>query len=285
MVNALTIDVEDYYNVFARDRLAWDGPPTDAVVRNTSRLLEILDGRGVKATFFVLGEVAETFAGLVADIAAAGHEVGLHGLRHHQVFRRSPEQFRQDLTEARKRIEDAAGAGVRGHRAPAFSIREETRWALEILAEEGLEYDSSVVPFSGKRYGWQGFAPGIQRMELPGGLSIVEAPIATIRLCGVSLPACGGGYLRRFPKWFTLWAMRRIQRVRPAVVYVHPYELDLAPPPAEFQQHLAVAVPAIRRFHAVQLRGRRTVEAKLEAMLDGFRFAPLADVIRSAPPE
>ncbi len=282
MVNAFTVDVEDYYNVFMRDRLGADGPPTDAVARNTSRILELLDRHGVKGTFFLLGEVAEAVPRLAADIAAAGHEIGVHGLRHREVFKMTRDELRQELVRAKGCIEDAAGEPVRGYRAPAFSIREDTRWALDVLAEEGFAYDSSIVPFSGNRYGWAGFAPGIHRMQLPSGGSIVEAPISTVRVCGLALPACGGGYLRRFPGWFTLWAMRRIQRRRPAIVYVHPYEIDLDPPPAEFQQRLAAAAPAIQKFHSVQLRGRPTVEGKLEALLSRHQFAPLAEVIDSA---
>lgn len=282
MINALTVDVEDYYNVFSRDWLGRDGPPTDAVVRNTHRLLEILRASGVRATFFILGEVAATFPDLVRRIASAGHEIGVHGYSHRQVFKLTPAEFRRELAEAIGRIEDAAGVHPAGHRAAAFSIRPDTAWGLKVLAEMGFRYDSSVFPFAGRRYGWPGFPQDIHRMDLPGGLSIIEAPLTVTRVLGKAVPACGGGYLRQFPYWFTRWAMRRMQRVRPVIVYAHPYELDTQPPPADFAAALAAGDRAARRHHAGQLRRRATVAAKLARLLAEFRFAPLGEVVEAA---
>jgi len=281
MMNALTIDVEDYYSVFRRDRLGGEAPPTDAVVRCTGRVLGLLGDRGVKATFFVLGEVARSFPQLIRDIAAAGHEIGVHGFYHRQVFKLTRQGFRRELGDAKKLVEDITGHGVEGHRAPAFSIRQETKWALEVLAELGFRYDSSVVPFKGRRYGWPGFGEDIRQVPLPGGASIIEAPITAIGILGRGIPACGGGYLRHFPYWFTRWAFRRSRHARPVIAYIHPYELDTDSPPADFAKILAAGPKAARKHHASQLRNRSTVERKLTRLLGEFRFAPLREVIDS----
>jgi polysaccharide deacetylase family protein (PEP-CTERM system associated) len=281
MLSALTIDVEDAYAVFARDRLGLDLPQTDAVVRSTERLLARLAAHSARATFFVLGEVAEAFPNLVRRIAGAGHEVGVHGYRHMQLFRLTPDEFRREAGDAKRRIEDLVGHRVRGHRAPAFSIRPDTAWGLQVLAELGFEYDSSIFPISGKRYGWPGFPPEIHEMKLPSGARIVEAPPSTVRILGRALPVCGGGYLRHFPYAVTRWAMRRIERTRPAIVYLHPYDIDMSPPPAGFAAALREAPPEVRKFYRGQLRNRETVEPKLERLLDEFRLVPLGEVISS----
>lgn len=283
MIHALTIDVEDYYSVIQRDWLGVDGLPTQQVVRNTSRLLDLLDRHGgVKATCFVLGEVAETFPQLVRDISAAGHEVGVHGYTHRQFFKLTPDQARQELGRAKKCVEDLLGQPVLGHRAPAFSIRPDTGWALEVLAELGFEYDSSVYPISGRRYGWPGFPLDIHEMELSGGTTIVEAPMSVVHVLGKAMPVAGGGYFRHFPYWVTRRAMKRVGRARPAIFYMHPYDIDIEPGPADFERAMGAAVQTTRRFHKLQLRNRGTVEAKLRRLLDEFEFAPLRDVIRSA---
>ena len=281
MINAFTVDVEDYYSVFERDWLGVDGPPTDAVVRCTGRLLELLAGLGVKGTFFVLGEVAEAFPQLVRDIASAGHEIGVHGYRHRQLFKLTPDEFRKDVADAKKCIEDAAQSPALGHRAAAFSIRPDTRWGLEVLAELGFRYDSSVVPVAGSRYGWPGFPQDIHEVALRGGRSIIEAPLPALRILGRPIPVCGGGYLRHFPYWLTRWAMRRSGRLRPVIVYAHPYELDTRQPPVGFTEALAAGSAAARKHHARQLRNRSTVEGKLTRLLKEFRFGPLGAVIES----
>ena len=279
MVHALTIDVEDYWSVFARDWLDIDGPPTDAVVRNTRRFLELLGGRNIRATFFILGEVAESFPGLVKEIARGGHEVGVHGFYHHQLFKLSREAFAKEVGQAKALIEDITALPARGHRAPAFSIGPDTAWGLEVLAELGFEYDSSVYPIAGKRYGWPGFAPDIHEMALPDGGKIIEVPMSVITVLGKSLPACGGGYIRHLPYWYTRWAMRHVGRRRPAVVYMHPYEIDTTPPPARYREALTAAPSETKRFHALQMRRRESVGGKLVRLLDTFQFVPIAKVI------
>jgi polysaccharide deacetylase family protein (PEP-CTERM system associated) len=282
MIHALTIDVEDYHNVLARDWLGRDGPPTPAVVTNTHRILETLARHDVRATFFVLGEVAAAFPALLRDIAADGHELGIHGYRHRQVFKLTPEAFRQDILDSRAAVEDVTGLPVEGHRAAAFSIMPDTRWALEVLAEAGIRYDSSIFPIAGRRYGWPGFPPDIHSVPLEGGRSIIEAPLSTIRVLGRRWPACGGGYLRHFPAFVSRWAMRRVARERPAIVYLHPYEIELGVPLADTGDLDPAAAARLRRRHWLQMRNRETVEAKLISLLRAFRFAPLREVIERA---
>ena len=282
MIHALTIDVEDYYSIYRRDLFGVEGPPTDAVVRNTSRVLERLAKHGVKATFFMLGEVAATFPDLARKIVAEGHEIGVHGYLHRQVFKLSRDEFRREVGDAKKRIEDAAGVRVEGHRAPAFSIRPDTAWGLEVLAGLGLVYDSSIFPIAGRRYGWPGFAPDIQVMKLPCGVNFIEAPLSTVTILGKALPVCGGGYFRHFPYAVTRWAIWRIARVRPAIVYIHPHELDTTPGPPDFVAALKKAPRPVRRFHRLQMRRRKSFEKKLERLLSDFQFAPLRSVIATA---
>jgi polysaccharide deacetylase family protein (PEP-CTERM system associated) len=279
MIHALTIDVEDYHNVVARDWLGRDGPPTAAVVGNTQRLVDLLGRRGVRATFFVLGEVAAEFPRLMRELVDAGHELGVHGFRHRQVFKLTREEFRSEVADAKSAVQEAAGTEVVGHRAPAFSIVPETRWALDILAQVGFRYDSSIFPFAGRRYGWPGFSPDIHEIDLGDGRSIIEAPMSTVSLLGRRLPACGGGYLRHFPLAFTRWALRRIQSERPAIVYLHPYEIETNATMIDVSALAPGAARRARRFHRIQMRSRGTVEGKITRLLDEFDFAPLGEVI------
>ncbi len=274
----MTIDVEDDFNVSLRDWLGLDTPPTEAVVRNTHRIAELLSEADVRATFFVLGEVGRTFPGLVRGLVGAGHEIGVHGTSHRKVTEMTPEEFRTEAGGARKLLQDISGQPVDGHRAPVFSIGPGNAWALEVLAELGFEYDSSIFPIAGRRYGWPGFPLDIHRMDLPDGRSIVEAPLSVFRLLGKSVPACGGGYLRIFPYWFTVLAMRQITRSRPAIVYLHPYEIDAACS-EDFHRRIA-ASPGGAKEHALSKRGRATVESKLRRLLRTYPFGPMRELIR-----
>lgn len=278
-MNALTIDVEDYHNVLARDWLGREFAPTQAVVNNTQRWLALLATHNVHATFFVLGEVAESYPALLREIAAAGHELGVHGYYHRQVFKLSPEQFRREVADAKARIEDAAGVAAEGHRAPAFSIRPDTAWALDVLANLGFRYDSSIFPIAGRRYGWPGFPLDIHEMTLADGRRLIEAPLSAVELFGRRWPSCGGGYLRLFPAAMTRWAMRWVTARRPAIVYLHPYEIELDGPPLDTSGLDDEAAEHVRRFHRMQLRRRQTVEPKVVSLLRTFEFAPLGRVI------
>jgi polysaccharide deacetylase family protein (PEP-CTERM system associated) len=231
VLNAFSVDVEDYFQVGAFE----DTIPRDTwnrfeprVERNTRRLLDLCAEHGVKGTFFTLGWVAERWPGLVRDIHAAGHELGTHGQDHRRVTRMTPAEFREDVRRSKRTIEEIAGVEVIGYRAPNYSIVRETFWAMDILAEEGFRYDSSVFPIWHDHYGIPDF-PRFPRPVLgTNGSALHEFPISTLRVAGVNLPFVGGGYLRHFPLTFIRLGMRWLndRERRPALVYIHPWELD-----------------------------------------------------------
>jgi len=271
--NAFTVDVEDYYHVSAFERYVdrrWDAFPS-RVLGNTRRILELLAAARVRATFFVLGWVAERFAPLVHEIHACGHEIGSHGYGHELIYRLTPEQFRADLVRARNILEDLLGQPVRAYRAPSFSITRRSAWALEILAEEGITYDSSIFPIRHDRYGIPGARAGIHRIETHSGC-IWEFPPSVLRVAGFNVPISGGGYFRLYPLALSLRWLGQINRKhrRPFVFFVHPWELDPRQP--------RLPVPSlVSRFrHYVNLR---TTRGKLEALLGAFPFAPMGQVI------
>ncbi|HRX83583.1 MAG TPA: DUF3473 domain-containing protein [Phycisphaerae bacterium] len=278
-MHALTVDLEDYRAIVARDYFGQETAPDPIVCANTARLLQLFADHDVRATFFTLGDVAETYPQLISDIAAAGHELGVHGHHHLQVFKLTPESFRREIEVPKKRIEDLTGRPVLGHRAPAFSIVPRTAWAFDVLADVGFRYDSSVMPLTAPRYGWPGFPQDIHERPISADRSLVEAPMTVIRLPLKSLPVGGGGYLRHFPLAFTRWALRRAARARPVIVYVHPCEIQTSPDPIDMSVLPADTRRNFQRFHRLQLRNRHTVESKLDRLLDLFAFVPLVEVI------
>jgi len=279
MLNALTIDLEDYWDVYSHDWLGVEIEPTEAVLQNTQWFLETLKRFDVKATFFVLGGVAKVFPNLIKQIAEYGHEIASHGVGHTQIFKLDKKGFRSDIVESKKLLEDLVLCPVTGYRAPAFSIMPETRWALEILAEVGFEYDSSVFPISGKRYGWPGFSECICRIKLPSGSDIIEVPMSTIRVLGRSVPVGGGGYMRHFPYGFTRWPLRRIQKERPAIVYLHPYEIDTRSKQIDIEPLSMEGQRKAIEHHKMQLRNRKSMGGKIIKLLSEFEFAPIRQVI------
>jgi polysaccharide deacetylase family protein (PEP-CTERM system associated) len=229
--NGLSVDVEDYYHVEAfADRIRpenWSEYPR-RVAENTRHVLELFSELGAHATFFVLGKVAEQEPALVREIVASGHELGCHSHMHRRVFTMAPHEFTEDLRRARGAIEDAGGEKVVGYRAPTFSILEKSLWAIEIFAQEGFLYDSSVFPVWHDFYGMPRAPRFPFRWQCEGGKPIYEIPPFTVRVLGRNLPAAGGGYLRILPMWYTRWALRRVRRRdgQPAVAYFHPWEID-----------------------------------------------------------
>ncbi|EKU72892.1 MULTISPECIES: XrtA system polysaccharide deacetylase [Sphingobium] len=229
MHNALSVDVEDWFQVgaFERtiDRSDWEGL-THRVERNTDAVLDLFAQAGVTATFFTLGWVAERYPALMRRIAEAGHEVASHGYDHARVFTFTPEQFRADLRKARAILEDASGQKVSGYRAPSFSIDPRTPWAHPILAEEGYAYSSSVAPIRHDHYGW----PDSPRFAWKpvAGSDLLELPVTTAKLGQRTLAAGGGGFFRLLPYGFSRWAIRQVngQAQRPAIIYFHPWEID-----------------------------------------------------------
>jgi polysaccharide deacetylase family protein (PEP-CTERM system associated) len=282
MINAFTIDVEDYWSIFSRDWLGIEAEPSDAVLRNTEWFLETLARHNVKATFFILGEIAEKFPSLIRKIAGDGHEIGSHGFSHRQIFRLTEEEFQREVADCRKLLEDITSSRIQGYRAPAFSITPQTKWALEILAQEGFKYDSSIYPISGRRYGWPEFNKGICKVDLPSGRSIVEVPMSTVSILGKNIPVAGGGYIRHFPYTVTRWAIRHICKLRPVVVYVHLYEIDTQDRPFSVGHLGRKDAKRVFKFHRMQLRNRVTEKTKFINLLNDFEFTTIQRIIEDA---
>jgi len=271
IVNALTIDVEEYFHPNALDAAVspttWSSLPP-RVEDNTLRLLDLLDDARVSATFFVLGWVAERWPRLVGEIARRGHEIASHGYAHRLVYRQDRPQFRADVARGKAVLEDQLGASVAGFRAASYSIVASTLWALDVLIEEGFRYDSSIFPIRHDIYGIPGFSRFALRLERPAG-SLVEIPASTVRLLGHNWPIGGGGYFRLFPYSVTQRALRHLncRERRPAVVYVHPWEIDPDQP--------RLAAGAKARFR--QYTNIHRTEARLRHLLRDFRFAPIRE--------
>jgi len=273
IVNAMTVDVEDYFHVSAFEntvsRSQWETLDS-RVSRNTERLLALFDQASVRATFFVLGWVAERFPGLVRDIAARGHEIGSHGFSHHLVYDQTPEQFREDLRRSRDAIAAAVNAPVYGYRAPSFSITKRSFWALDILIEEGFIYDASIFPIRHDRYGVPSAPRRFHTLQTNAG-TIWECPGSTVRVGGTNFPVAGGGYFRLLPYAWTQWGIGRLNEVegRPAIFYIHPWEIDPDQPrlPGSW----------LSRFR--HYRNLSETEARLERLVSEFAFAPLVDVL------
>jgi len=229
MLNALSVDVEDWFQVGAFekviDRGSWDGLQS-RVERNSDAVLELFDRAGVKGTFFTLGWVAERYPALIRRITDAGHEIASHGWDHARVFTMDAETFRADLKRARTAIEDACGQTPRGYRAPSFSIDQRTPWAHSVLAEEGYLYSSSVAPVRHDHYGWRD-APRFAFRPVEGS-ELIELPVTTVDVAGRRMAAGGGGFFRILPYLFSSWAIGRVNGSdrRPAVFYFHPWEID-----------------------------------------------------------
>jgi polysaccharide deacetylase family protein (PEP-CTERM system associated) len=270
----MTVDVEDYFHVQAFagvvNRSEWDGYPS-RVERNTLRLLEMFAGRHIRATFFVLGWVAERYPGLVQAICKAGHRVGCHSYAHQAIYEGSQVEFRNDLRRARQAIENIAGRSVTSFRAPSYSITAQTLWALEILGEEGFEYDSSIFPIFHDNYGIPE-APRFPHIKsLLSGGQIKEFPPSTVRILGSNIPVAGGGYLRFFPYKVTAWAIRHLNQIerQPAMVYLHPWELDPDQP--------RISASRLSRFRHYQ--NLASTETKCLKLLEDFSWGPMEEVL------
>lgn len=264
--NAMSVDVEEHFQVGAFETTICreDWPRWDSrVVRNTERALELFADKGVSATFFTLGWVAEREPALMRRIVENGHEIANHGYAHDRVHTFTPESFRADIRKARMLIEDAAGAEVKGYRAPSFSIGSGNRWALEVLAEEGYAYSSSVAPIRHDHYGWPE-APRFPHTPVTGS-DMVEVPVTTVEYAGRRMACGGGGFFRLLPYGLSEWAIDRVNRVegQATVFYFHPWEIDP-------EQPVVPGAPLRSRIrHYTNLD---VMEAKLARLLDRFRW-------------
>jgi polysaccharide deacetylase family protein (PEP-CTERM system associated) len=273
MKNALTIDLEDYYHVSAFKEVMpagqWNSQYS-RIERNTNLLLDLLDEARCKATFFTLGWVAEQHPEVVRHVAQRGHEVACHSLRHRVVYEMTRAEFREDTRQAKQLLEDCSGTPVFGYRAPSFSITQNSLWALEVLAELGFKFDSSIFPVKHPNYGMPKASRDPHRIETPSG-SIVEFPMTTLELAGFRSPFGGGAYFRLLPYWYTRWGIRFLneREHRHVCVYLHPWELD--PEQPRMSGRLTS-----RMRHYLGLRG---TPAKFRCLICDFEFCPLGALV------
>lgn len=265
MHNALSVDVEDWFQVgaFERtiDRSDWEGL-THRVERNTDAVLDLFAQAGVTATFFTLGWVAKRHPAMIRRIADAGHEIASHGYDHARVFTLDRKTFGEDIRKAREIIEDCSGVAVTGYRAPSFSIDQRTPWAFAELASQGYAYSSSVAPVVHDHYGWPE-APRFAFRPVAGS-PLIELPVTTARLGSRTVAAGGGGFFRLFPYAFSRWAIRQVNGERhPAVFYFHPWEIDPGQP------RVADAPLKSKLRHYSRLGA---MEGKLERVIRDFRW-------------
>lgn len=262
--NALTVDVEDYFQVSAFapqiKRDCWDSIPC-RIERNVDRLLALFDKHGAKATFFTLGWIAERHPRVVRDIVAQGHELASHGQAHRRATEQSPAAFEQDIVRAKAVLEDLSGTAVRGYRAPSFSISRENLWAFDAIEAAGYRYSSSVYPVQHDHYGM----PDAPRFPYRVRRDLLEIPITTARMFGRNLPAGGGGYFRLMPYQLSRWAIGQVNVVdqRPAIFYCHPWEFDP-------QQPRVAGISMKTRFRHYLNLGR--TESRLGRLLRDFRW-------------
>ena len=269
MIHAISIDVEDWYQT----TVDTDAELTRRFERSTYKVLEVLEARGVRATFFVLGLAAEKAPSLIRSIAEGDHEIQSHGYGHRSNFDLTPEELRRDLARAKGLLENLIGKPICAYRAPNFSIDRRNPWVFDTLVETGHLYDSSVFPVRTSRYGIDGFPPEPGIITSPKGYRLIEAPVACFDWLGGRLPVGGGGYMRLLPYWMIRKAWRHLERRgRPGIVYMHPYEYD----PREMR-HYADDVHWKTRLH--QNLGRKGFPSKIERLITDFRFGRIKDVI------
>jgi polysaccharide deacetylase family protein (PEP-CTERM system associated) len=235
--NVLTIDVEDYFHVAALAKSIrpedWD-TISPRVSTNIYQLLDLFDEKDVKATHFVLGWVAERFPDLIREIDSRGHEIASHGYSHQLVYTQSRDQFEKETRDSKNLLEDIIGRPVNGYRAASYSITRKSLWALDVLAELGFKYDSSIFPITHDRYGITGSPEFPHVLETPAKHRLVEYPLSTYRFLGQTIPIAGGGYFRLYPYWLSRFFFRSINKSSaPFVFYFHPWEIDPEQPRVE----------------------------------------------------
>jgi polysaccharide deacetylase family protein (PEP-CTERM system associated) len=279
MPNAFSIDVEDGISIAMRDQFGTRVPQTNRVVVQTQKILELLAASSTKATFFILGAVAESFPELVREIARDGHEIGVHGYSHVVFSQMNPDQARNEVMSAKQLLEEITGNAVIGHRAPCFSVSESTAWALDVLLEAGYHYDSSIMPCSGIGYGWPGQSLEIGRINTPKGQSIIEVPLTVATVLGKKIPALGGSYSRLLPYRYSKGILENIEKVRPAIVYLHPYELDCERyPDYYFEQLKKSSLLTQIRMRSFWIR-RGSLADRYARLLAEHSFCPIRELV------
>lgn len=270
MVNALTIDVEEWFHICGlaqtlkmEDWLKFESKVMD----NVTTVLSILKEKDIKATFFVLGFIAQEYPDIVRKIDAQGHEIGTHGFSHNLLYHLSREEFKHDLEKSIGVLKAITGKDILGHRAPSFSVTKETLWSFEVLKEQGIKYDCSIFPIMHPRYGIKDAPVSPYKTEQ----DIIEFPLSTVKIFGKNFPMAGGAYLRLLPYSFIKWAIKKINKAGwPAQIYIHSWEIDAHLP--------RLRIPMDRKFtHYINLKAVPNI---VHMLLEDFEFGPVKGVIK-----
>lgn len=278
VTHAMTVDVEDYYHVAAFAKVIkpseWNNWPS-RVEENTERLLQLFDDHQIKITFFILGWVAEKYPQLVKEIRQQGHEIASHGFSHQLIYTQTPDIFREETAKSKRILEDLAQTPITGYRAASYSITRKSLWALDILAELGFTWDSSIFPTRHDNYGIPGSPEEPYRIITPRGAALTEFPLTTAKVMGQAIPAAGGGYFRQYPYALSRWLFERASenQTKPQIFYLHPWEIDPDQP----------RVPNASWFsnfrHYTNLK---RCLPRLERMIQDFHFGTMSDSLGSA---
>ncbi len=278
VTHAMTVDVEDYYHVAAFAKVIkpseWNNWPS-RVEENTERLLQLFDDHQIKITFFILGWVAEKYPQLVKKIRQQGHEIASHGFSHQLIYTQTPDIFREETAKSKRILEDLAQTPITGYRAASYSITRKSLWALDILAELGFTWDSSIFPTRHDNYGIPGSPEEPYRIITSRGAELTEFPLTTAKVMGQAIPAAGGGYFRQYPYALSRWLFERASenQTKPQIFYLHPWEIDPDQP----------RVPNASWFsnfrHYTNLK---RCLPRLERMIQDFHFGTMSDSLGSA---
>jgi polysaccharide deacetylase family protein (PEP-CTERM system associated) len=275
IVNAISVDVEDYYQVSAFNKQVkkdqWESFES-RVYQNTHRILDIFGNSNIKGTFFVLGWVAERNQKLIKEISDLGHEVACHGYSHDLIYNQTPEKFFEETKKSKQILEDIIGTSVRGYRAASYSITSKSLWALDILAECGFTYDSSIFPIMHDRYGIPGAKTSPHALQTEKGNKIIEFPLSTVGTAVRRFPISGGGYFRLFPYWLSKAGLRRVNNrdLMPFIFYMHPWEIDEGQPKIQSSM-----LSEFRHYNNID-----KFEARLRQLIHDFEFSSVADVLQ-----
>lgn len=272
--NAMTVDVEDYYQVSAFSKQIkkddW-GSFTSRVDLNTNHILDIFEKFNIKGTFFILGWVAEREQKLIKKISDKGHEIGCHGYRHDLVYNQTRDIFTEETQKSKRIIEDITGKAVNGYRAASYSITKKSIWAMDVLCEAGFKYDSSIFPIIHDRYGIPNAKtiPHVYNTESRN--RIIEFPLSTVGIGNKRMPISGGGYFRLFPYWLTQLGLRNINKNNlPFIFYMHPWEIDINQPKIK-----STFLSEFRHYNNID-----KFEARLISLINDFKFTTVSDVLQ-----
>lgn len=282
MKSAFSIDVEDGISLAMRDFFNHPIPQTDQVERCTLKILDLLESKNVKSTFFVLGQVADKFPDLIKKIDNEGHEIGIHGYNHLRIDRISQKKAKEELFIAKNKVQELIGSEVIGHRAPAFSVGPNEEWVFDILIELGFKYDSSVMPTRTSNYGWPGFNFDITKIKTNSGGEIWEVPMSVSKYFNRYIPFSGGSYLRLLPEFILKKTFQKEGETRPVILYIHPYELDtIKYPDYYFRELQKLSVLKQIKIKSNWIN-RKKMAVKLEGLLDNFEFTTMQSVLDDA---